>query len=73
MKIKPNEVKILGLLKHLDKRLAYCKYISLKIKSPYNYTLQTLHQMAEKGWVSRTHNQNLNRTFYTLKAKAPVG
>lgn len=73
IKIKPNEQKILNMLKGMDPKLAYAKYISLKMKSPYNYTLQTLHGMLDKQWIKRHYNKNLNKYFYSLTVKAPIG
>lgn len=73
MKIKPTEYKILKLLEGMDQKLCYAKYISLKLKSPYPHILNTLHGMESKNWISSHLNRNLNRRFYKLLSKAPLG
>ena len=70
MKLKISEARILVLLKNLEVRLRFARFISKKLDMDYAYTLEILDKMVYKGWIQK--DKQITKFYYHILKAAPL-
>jgi len=63
--MKLSEARILVYLSQVDKPFKFARMISTKLEIGYNYTLEILKSMIEKGWLSV--ELDCTKKYYSVK------